>query len=156
MSNHKALINFIIVNIVILVSSLYIAFTYHNKILRKNKKKTQTLVEFVNRGQLPSLKNIFVGLVFGMVFGFMDNFGIWMGIDVLEKYMPGGVKMKAALGNTYSDMLGAIVGTSISIVAKDAVDYDNDDEPIWVSTFGIFLGCLLGIIFGRLITTRVS
>ena len=55
-----------------------------------------------------------------MVFGFMDNFGIWMGIDVLEKYMPGGVKMKAALGNTYSDMLGAIVGTSISIVAKDA------------------------------------
>ena len=64
--------------------------------------------------------------------------------------------MKAALGNTYSDMLGAIVGTSISIVAKDAVDYDNDDEPIWVSTFGIFLGCLLGIIFGRLITTRVS
>ena len=109
-------------------------------------------MEFINNGKLPSLKNILIGLLFGVVFGFLDNFGLWIGINKLEKYLPGGLLTKAALGNTYSDFLGATIGTSISIIAKDSVNYDNDNEPIWINSIGIFIGCILGLFLGRLIT----
>jgi hypothetical protein len=152
---NKTIINFIVVNLIIFAGSLFIAYKYHNKVLKRTGKKQVTFVEFINNGKLPSFKNIMIGLIFGMVFGFLDNFGIWIGIEKLNNFLPGGQLTKAALGNTYSDMLGAIVGTSISIMAKDGLNYDDDDQPIWLNTIGIVLGCLLGLVAGRLVTGKV-
>lgn len=87
-----------------------------------------------------------IGLIFGMVFGFIDNLGLWLGVDTLQKYMPGGLLTKAALGNTYSDFLGVIVGTSVSTIAKESLDYDDDKEPIWLNMVGIVIGCLVGMV----------
>lgn len=94
-----------------------------------------------------------LSLIFGIIFGFIDNIGLWFGISKLEKYMYGGTKMKAALGNTYSDGMGALVGTCISIIAKDLYNYDDNDDkaPLWVDPIGIVIGCLIGIFIGKLL-----
>ena len=68
--------------------------------------------------------------------------------------MPGGLLTKAALGNTYSDFLGVIVGTSVSIIAKESLDYDDDKEPIWLNMIGIVIGCLGGMVVGRILTSK--
>ena len=75
-----------------------------------------------------------------------------MGISVLEEHMPGGVKTKSALGNTYSDFIGSIIGTSVSILAFELLELKNDTTPIWVNTIGISIGCLLGMFFGKMVT----
>jgi len=145
---------FIAFNIALFTFFLYAAFRVHNHYREKKNQKPVSFMEFFNRGQLPDLTSIAIGMVFGIVFGFMDNFGLWMGIDTLNKYLPGGQLTKAALGNTYSDLLGAVVGTSIAIMAKDAIEFDTDDQPIWVNTVGIVIGCLLGMFTGRLLTGK--
>lgn len=143
---------FIILNILIIGGLIYIGFVYRNMIKIKNKQKPKTFIEFLNSGQTITLKSIVVGLTFGIVFGFMDNFGLWVGIDQLEKYMPGGIKTKAALGNTYSDFLGATIGTSISMILGDYLGIPEDvEQPIWINTIGIIIGCILGLFAGRLI-----
>ena len=71
------------------------------------------------------------------------------------KYMPG-VTYKAALGNTYSDFLGVIVGTSISIIAQESLGYDDDNEPIWLNMVGIVIGCFIGMFVGRVLTGKNS
>ena len=144
------LLKFILSNIFIICIFLFSAFFVRNRRLRENKKKEQTLLEFFNNGHSGNIKSIVVGLTFGIVFGFIDNFGLWVGISELESYMPGGVKIQAALGNTYSDGIGALLGTFISIIAKDLYDSeDPENDPLWVSPIGIMIGCVMGIIVGK-------
>lgn len=143
---------FILINIILIGGIIYVAYMYHNKTALQNKQKKKTFIEFINKGQSLSIKGVLIGLSFGIVFGFMDNFGLWLGIDKLEKYMPGGVKTKAALGNTYSDFLGATMGTSVSIMLNDYLGNPEDaDQPIWLNTIGIIIGCFIGLFAGRLI-----
>ena len=154
----KTLLVFLIVNIVLLVSLLFGSYWLH-LYLRKNQKSeddsnSPSLIQFINRGKLPSLKKMSIGLVFGIVFGFIDSIGIWLGISVLQKYMPGGILTKAGLGNMYSDFLGVTTATFISIVAADYFDYSGDEQPIWLNGLGVLLGCLVGIQTGRLITGK--
>ena len=80
---------------------------------------------------------------FGIVFGFIDNAGLWFGINSLEKYIPGGILDKAGWGNTYSDFLGATLGTSIAIILKTFMPISN--VPIWTDSIGVLIGCILGI-----------
>ena len=144
------LLKFILANLVIVSIFLYSAFIVRNRRLRKKDKKEQTLVEFINNGHSGDLKSMTIGLVFGIVFGFIDNFGLWVGIAELERYMPGGVKVKAALGNTYSDGIGALLGTFVSIIAKDLYDSDEtENDPLWINPIGIVIGCVIGIIVGK-------
>jgi len=77
-----------------------------------------------------------------------------MGLNAIEKYIPGGVLTKSGIGNIYSDFLGVVMGTSISIIAKELIDYDDSDQPLWVNTIGIVLGCIIGMFAGYLITGR--
>ena len=145
---------FVIINIIGFFSLLYFSYTYHLHTLKRKGKKPVTLLKYINRGNLPSFKNIIIGLIFGLIFGFLDNLGLWMGIDVFYKYIPGGTLTKAGWGNTYSDLLGATVGTFIAEMAKDYFDYDNDNQPIWLNAFGIFWGCILGMSVGKILTRR--
>ena len=145
---------FILLNIFLICFFIILAYVVKNVLRKRKKQKPQTFIEFLNVGKKLTLKNVSIGLIFGIVFGFLDNFGLWMGISVLENYMPGGVKTKSALGNTYSDFIGATIGSAISILAVEIFDYDNDDTPLWVNTVGIVIGCILGMMAGRLITGK--
>ena len=146
--------SFIVLNIFLICFFIILAYVVKNVLRKRKKQKPQTFIEFLNVGKKLTLKNVSIGLIFGIVFGFLDNFGLWMGISVLENYMPGGVKTKSALGNTYSDFIGATIGSAISILAVEIFDYDNDDTPLWVNTVGIVIGCILGMMAGRLITGK--
>ena len=90
------------------------------------------------------MKGVLLGLSFGMVFGFLDNFGLLIGIEQITKGLKLNNLQRSALGNTYSDFIGATIGTFISIILKQSFDYNDDDEPIWLDTLGILLGCILG------------
>ena len=121
--------------------------------IKKQKNPDITLKEFLNSGkEPPSMKTILIGLVFGIVFGFIDNAGLWFGMDALDKYLPGGPLTKAGYGNTYSDFLGATLGTFIGIIFKTLMPVDN--IPIWADTIGILIGCLLGIFIPKALTGK--
>lgn len=150
----KEVFVFMLLNIFFISFFIFLAYIVKNIIRKRNSKKPQTFTEFLNVGKKLTLRNVMIGLIFGIVFGFLDNFGLWMGISVLENYMPGGVKTKSALGNTYSDFIGATIGSAISILAAEIYSYDNDDTPLWVNTVGILIGCILGMLTGRLVTGK--
>ena len=143
---------FVIINLIVIVFFIYSAFKVKNIKQVEMNKPPLSFIQFLNVSDKLTIKNVFAGLIFGIVFGFLDNFGLWMGISVLEEHMPGGVKTKSALGNTYSDFIGAIVGTSVSILAFELLELSNDATPIWANTIGILIGCLLGMFFGKMVT----
>ena len=156
---------FILINIIVLISLFYLAYKVHKAFIsEKDSKKSYnvkpediTIPLYLNKGSVPSLKNLLIGLVFGIMFGFMDNLGLWIGLEELQKYMPGGVKMKAAWGNTYSDFLGATLGTFVASIVMDITGFNDDDvnnTPIYITTLGIVFGCILGMIVGKLITRK--
>ena len=149
-----SLIKLVIVSISIIAIAAYISFVIHNKTLLEQNKKRNSFLEFINRGQIPSIKMLKVGLIFGIVFGFMDNVGLWFGLNTFEKYLPGGILTKSALGNTYSSLMGTIVGGFVATVAKDRYNYDEDDAPIWIDAVGVVIGCFLGLFVGRLLTKK--
>lgn len=124
---------------------------YH---LRKEKKPKITVLEFLNNGKLPDWPDILAGLSFGVVFGFLDVFLIFYGIDYLNVLMPGGLLTKAGLGNIYSDFMGATMGTFISYILKDFTDFLDEKEPIWIKTVGLLIGCILGLVAARLLTGK--
>ena len=98
-----------------------------------------------------SWRGIIVGLSFGIVFGFLDNFGLMIGMDALTKNFKMGNKAKSAFGNTYSDFIGATVGTFISIILKQLLDYDDSDEPIWLNRWVLSLVVYWDILYLRIL-----
>ena len=151
----ETIIKFIVLNIIIISFLIYSTFNIHNYYLEKRGEEKKTFTNFLNNTKNSlSFKSILLGLIFGIVFGFIDNFGLWMGMNVLEKYLPGGILTKSALGNTYSNFLGAIFGTCISIIAFDIFNYEDNNTPIWTSSIGIALGCILGLLVGKVFTGK--
>ena len=132
--------------------SLGWAFKTVNDKKEESGEQKLSLIEFINNGKSVSLKQVLVGMSFGMIFGFIDNFGLWYGMDYLDPYLPGGNLTKAGYGNTYSDFIGSTMGTSISIVLNTL--YPVEEAPIWVNSLGIILGCLLGLYIPRYLSGR--
>ena len=147
-------IYFLLLSLMLILITGLFAFIIHNKVQKKKKKKKKTFLEFINRGEIPEFKQLLIGASFGIVFGFIDNAGLWFGMNALDKYLPGGPLTKAALGNTFSDFLGATFGTFISIILFDLLDYDDNDQPIWTNAIGIVIGCIIGLYIPRLITGK--
>ena len=133
------LIRFVLMNVLIIFILSIISYKVYDKTATKKK----TYKEFIV-GKKMSPKGILVGLTFGMVFGFLDNLGLLIGMDTLTKNFKMNNTAKSAFGNTYSDFIGATVGTFVSIILKQLTGYDDDDQPIWLNSLGIVLGCLLG------------
>ena len=92
-----------------------------------------------------NLKIIVGGIMFGLIFGFMDNYFLITGLDIFEKYLPQDNKLKAGWGNTFSDFLGSILGTFISIIFINIFEIDQNKVPIWTNSIGMVIGCILGM-----------
>lgn len=149
----KNLLYFIIFTIVLVVVSFLVSFYVVNKYRKKNNKPELDIISFLNNEQKLSFRSVFVGMSFGLVFGFIDNAGLWLGLTSFQKYIPGGILTKSGWGNTYSDGLGATLGTSVAVILKTIYPLETE-SPIWVDTIGIILGCILGIYIPRLITGK--
>jgi hypothetical protein len=116
------------------------------KYKKENSGENMQFWTFFNGGdRLPHWHDIIFGMTFGLVFGFLDNLFLFLGIDSLNELMPTSPIIQAGLGNTISDFIGAITGTYIAVIAKELLYYDDDLSPIWATTLGIVIGCLLGL-----------
>ena len=100
--------------------------------LRKKKYPTLTLKQFLlgestngSNKKLYSIKTMLIGLIFGIIFGFIDNYYLYSGMKTFEKYLPRNPELKAGWANTYSDIIGVALGTSISYIAIDYFDVDR-------------------------------
>lgn len=138
---------------------------------KKTEKETEKSKKQPNKPYINAVKSILPGLVFGVVFGFIDNAGLISGLDALDEpfskistlmtgdKMVGGKSLNqttqynnerlgsitAGLGNLFSDGLGVTIGAFLGKFAGSLFPQDVE-QPIWVDMAGISLGCILGII----------
>jgi hypothetical protein len=152
------LLKLIIISIGLILFSGFIAYRITNGEYKQKLQEAgvadppdMSLILFLNNGiESVTTKQILVGMAYGIIFGFIDNSGLWFGMDALDPYLPGGNLTKAGLGNTYSDLLGSLLGTFGSIIIAK---YSNvDKKPVWSESIGIIMGCLLGIYVPKKIT----
>ena len=143
---------FVFFNILIISLAFFIAYKVRKYSLKNKSKKNQTFMQWFNQGKITP-KGLFVSLLFGIVFGFLDNFFLWMGIDNMTSFIPGGTLTKGAWGNTYSDFIGATVGAAIASIGVDLVGVDTS-PPIWINAIAMPIGCIIGMLIGKAITTR--
>jgi hypothetical protein len=142
----KKAFTFILFVFVFLFSLSLITYRIKNVKYKKKNGKNMPFWTFLNGAdRLPHWHDIIFGMVFGVVFGFLDNLFLFLGIDSLKEFMPSSSILQAGLGNTISDLIGAITGTYMTVIAKELFYYDDDASPIWATTVGITLGCLLGL-----------
>ena len=123
----------------------------------KAKNEHENIFEFINEFKGPILSYDFlktglVGLIYGFVFGLIDNIGLWFGMDALDPIIAGGVLTKAGLGNTYSNTLGAILATFSGKIMSNLIGIK--DTPLWANALGTSVGCLTGVGICRTITNR--
>ena len=142
----------IIITLILVIGSFLISFYVFNRDRVKKGEEKYSLSQFLNKNQTLDFKTVLVGMSFGIVFGFIDNAGLWFGLQSFQKYIPGGLLTKSGWGNTYSDGLGASLGTSVAVILRTL--YPIKDSPIWVDTAGIIVGCILGIYIPRLLTGK--
>ena len=119
-------------------------YMYLRNHYQEKEGKEFTVTEFINGvNGVPPMKNILVGMVFGIVFGFIDNAGMFFGMDALEPFLPREGFVAAGIGNTYSSVLGAFLAAFLSNVIKIATGVDT--VPVWSDAAGIVVGAILGI-----------
>jgi hypothetical protein len=102
-------------------------------------------------------ENILVGLSKGLIFGFIDNFGMYLGLDSLESLLKDSMPnpmVRAGIGNLYSSIFGSIMGASLSKGIKKSTGII--DTPWWSDTIGILIGSILGIYIPSLVMPRQS
>lgn len=98
-----------------------------------------------------SFSGVIVGMITMFVFGMMDNAGLFFGstyLDEVFEMFPNSqdANVFAGYGNTYSDFLGAFLGTFCGKIIADLSDKDPSKSPLWCHAIAIVLGCLVGII----------
>ena len=143
-----SLIKLLTVSLLLIVGSGYAAFQSEKK-----KKPGLTLVQFLGVNPMPSAKSVGVGMASGMIFGFIDNAGLFFGMDALEPFLPKNNLIAAGLGNTYSDALGGFLGTFCGIIVTNMTGIY--EYPVWSETFGIIIGCLMGVYIPALLTGKL-
>ena len=134
-------------SLALIIAFGFVAYRMANKRYREKNGKNLSVREWFN-GQHVTKKGVIIGMASGIVFGFIDNFGLYMGMSALDPYfkkLPGGnyANVNAGLGNTFSDAIGSFLGTFIGNAIADY--YEVYDYPIWSEAVGIIIGCLLGV-----------
>lgn len=120
--------------------------------LAKKRNQWKSFIWFMNGDQRFTFKALILGMISSIVFGFVDNSGLWFGMDALNPYLPEGDLTKAGYGNGFSNIMGTVIG---SIVGKIIfIMYKFDKGPLYAEVVGITIGCLLGIYIPRAITGK--
>ncbi len=117
--------------------------------------KRLSFIDYINGGLVDTtfLKRILVGLGTGVVFGIIDNAGLWFGMDALDPILPRGKLTQAGLGNVFSDTLSAFLSTFAGNIIQHLTGVKGG-TPIWSDAVGTFVGCLSGLFGSRLLTGR--
>ena len=129
----------------------WILLVKKDKSSNKPPEEQITLTQFLDLNNI-SLKSVLVGMTQGFVFGTIDNFGMALGIDGIEKMLEAkglGTATIAGLSNLYSSLFGSVMG---SCLEKAIVKYSEvDNTPWWGNLVGILFGSLAGIQLSKLV-----
>jgi len=146
---------FILYNTIVIITIFYIAYLFHLYVLKTLGLSYESPLEFLNRGQINPMRELFLGSINGFIFGFIDNVGLWFGIEHLTKFLVKNTTLSAAWGNMYADFLGSTAGTFISVMSVDyfsklkKTHFISDEVPIWIETVSTVVGNLFGLWFGK-------
>ena len=134
-------------NIKLIALVLIIFFTgYLSFITERKKDKNITFKQFIiGKKDDLKIKIVLGGIMFGVIFGFMDNYFLITGLDLFDKYLPNDPKLKAGWGNTFSDFIGSTLGTFISVICINMLNINETQIPIWANSFGMIIGCIIGM-----------
>ena len=119
---------------------------------KKEGDDAKTLPELLGFSGGYSIKQIFVGMVSNFIFGFIDNAGLFFGMDALDPFISGGELTKAGMGNTFSDALGSFLGTFIGTSIQNYTLVT--DWPLYSEVIGIVIGCLFGVFIPKALTGK--
>ena len=86
------------------------------------------------------------GMLFMVTFGIMDNLFLFVGMDWLNPVvdMFKDPQLSGMLGNTFSDIVGAIAGAGVSYIVLKIFKI-KPSEHILVEIAGVTIGCLMPI-----------
>jgi hypothetical protein len=151
--NHCSLLLLIAVSILLCIIAGIILQQSEKKAAERENRKPKTFIEILGMTSEKSTpEKIMVGMASNFIFGFIDNAGLFFGMDALDPYFPAakwGSKTQAGFGNTYSDALGSFLGTFIGGSIENYTGIK--DTPLWAEVFGIIAGCLFGVFVPRVI-----
>ena len=86
------------------------------------------------------------GMLFMIVFGFIDNAFLYLGMDINPFLDASQSPMLSAMwGNTFSDVIGAVFGIIIATLFKKFFSV-KPSEHLLVEIIGVLIGCLIPII----------
>lgn len=114
--------------------------------------KWKSITWFLNGDQKFTFRIFILGIISAMVFGFVDNAGMFFGLDALKPYLPGGPLVRAGWGNTISSVMGSFLSSSVSKMIQITTGFQNG--PIYADAMGMFIGGLLGTYIPSLITGK--
>ena len=129
--------------------------SYNIEIMYNKNQNYNTIMEFINNGKFDKdfYKRTLIGFVSGIVFGMIDNMGLWFGMDELDPILPKGILTKAGLSNAYSDTLGALLAAFIANIIQNITN-NTGRSPLWANALGVFTGCVSGVAIARTLTGR--
>jgi hypothetical protein len=121
-------------------------------IIAYNMSDKTNVLSFLDIYPFPSMASILTGIVSNVVFGIIDNGGLFYGMSALDPFLPKGELTRAGLGNTFSDGLGAFLGTFSGMIIRNITRID--DTPMWCDVVGIVIGCLIGLYVPKILTGK--
>ena len=145
--NRVRLYKLIIGVMIIFVITLFVTY-----LVIKFNGQWKGFLWMLNGDQTFSVRSLVLGMISAMVFGFIDNAGLFFGMDALDPYLPGGPLTKAGWGNTFSDGIGAFLGAFIGKMVSVSTGFEGG--PIYGDFIGIIVGCILGIYIPQAITGK--
>jgi len=156
---NKQLRNLLLMSVGLIIGFGYLAFTMAKKKKIEDEGSSLSLSEFllgehvVNEDGKFELSKLFnmrflkafgIGATSSFIFGFIDNAGLFQGMASMDPFLPGGSLTKAAFGNTFSDGLGAFIGTFIGYMIITITGM-KDTTPLLSEVVGVVAGCLFAI-----------
>jgi len=95
-----------------------------------------------------SLKRFLVAMVGPIIFGLIDNGGLFLGMSMIEDYIQSlgyNSMIAAGFGNTFSDALGALLGGAVAVVLYKKLKLEHVHNH-WAEVVGIIVGCLIPVL----------
>jgi len=138
----------------LIVASAQIAF----RMTKENDHPDLTWSEFLNleTSHLTTksgIRLLFIGLSTGFLFGFLNNAGVWQGLDALSVMgsgvKPSSVNNASQVSEIVNDLFITAISTYINIAIYEKADVTLRQVPLWASLTGTFLGSLVGIWVGK-------
>ena len=100
------------------------------------------------------------GASFMVGFGAIDNYGLWAGVEAIEDYVAAAYPSISTsevgmIGNTFSDLLGVVVGGALAALIFKLTGAKGEGTPMQAAV-GVTVGCLIPLVNSLLVRLLAS